>query len=370
VTVAASAANWAGMAVFGRANVLDDIVVMNAGNQSGISTDAEDTVFMNVLVVGSDDAGLADGDGNNNVYFNVTTVSNGFQGIYDPRRGVMMNVAAVNNGMWGYEQGGWDTEVIANMAATDNDPGDIRLTAMNRFTGLLHVSNDTTSCDITSTPENRGLTEPDCQNAAASDAARVLGSVAGAFVGKVTVEDVANQSDSNPGDGSPAPGVAEFDNITDWTDFDRRLRAWGQDGLDFPDDSHQGPCESGSVCRIWDFALRSADTTALRAVVPAPPDGNFAHTHAWEASESECAELPGATWTGSVCVSTLLLNAVEILDDEIGNDNGLCESDETCLVTPNIGAYQGHGALVSAGSIGAGGTLENIALVAYENNGY
>ncbi len=56
--------------------------------------------------------------------------------------------------------------------------------------------------------------------------------------------------------------------------------------------------------------------------------------------------------------------------DGVGNDNGLSESDETCLFTPNIGSYQGHGALVEAGVIGTGGTVENVTLLQYETNGY
>ena len=40
---------------------------------------------------------------------------------------------------------------------------------------------------------------------------------------------------------------------------------------------------------------------------------------------------------------------VELLDD-VGDDDNLCESDETCLFSPNAGAYQGHGALVGAGT--------------------
>jgi len=38
---------------------------------------------------------------------------------------------------------------------------------------------------------------------------------------------------------------------------------------------------------------------------------------------------------------TFLVNATERLFDERGNDNGLCESDESCVYSPNIGAYQG-----------------------------
>ena len=66
---------------------------------------------------------------------------------------------------------------------------------------------------------------------------------------------------------------------------------------------------------------------------------------------------------------SLLRNASEVMGDDLGNENGLCESSETCLYTPNIGAYQGHGDLVSAGSF-TDGTLTGITLLKYETNGY
>ena len=42
-----------------------------------------------------------------------------------------------------------------------------------------------------------------------------------------------------------------------------------------------------------------------------------------------------------------LQHAIEIDDDGIGNDNGLCESNENCIYAPNIGSYQGEGGISS-----------------------
>jgi len=69
------------------------------------------------------------------------------------------------------------------------------------------------------------------------------------------------------------------------------------------------------------------------------------------------------------CETTFLRNAVEIMDNGLGNENGLCESNETCLYTPNIGAYQGHGNLISAGPF-TNGVITNVTLMKYEFNGY
>ena len=56
------------------------------------------------------------------------------------------------------------------------------------------------------------------------------------------------------------------------------------------------------------------------------------------------------------------------MDDGIGNENILCESGETCLFAPNLGSYQGHGNLLSAGAF-TDGALTGITLLRYENNG-
>lgn len=100
-------------------------------------------------------------------------------------------------------------------------------------------------------------------------------------------------------------------------------------------------------------------------------DGNAARTITWQAAtQGDCSQIPGATWTGSACQSTFLLNAGELLGDGAGNENGLCESNETCVVTANVGFYQGHGSLSGAGSIGAGGAVETVTLQSYASNGY
>jgi hypothetical protein len=94
-------------------------------------------------------------------------------------------------------------------------------------------------------------------------------------------------------------------------------------------------------------------------------------THTWSASTSaDCAKIPGASFDAgkNVCTSTFLRHAIEIIGDLIGNDNGLCESNETCLYTPNLGAYQGHGTLVAAGTVTAG-SVSNVTLLRYDHNG-
>ena len=92
------------------------------------------------------------------------------------------------------------------------------------------------------------------------------------------------------------------------------------------------------------------------------------------ANQAACdTAVPGSTFSstgGNHCENTYLRNASEIMGDGIGNDNGLCETDETCLFTPNIGSYQGHGSLVSAGTFTDGDTITGVTLKEYPTKGY
>jgi hypothetical protein len=198
-------------------------------------------------------------------------------------------------------------------------------------------------------------------------------SLATAFVGKVS-SDSANTSDSN--------GTASYPSdpdTFDWGSFDNNFRSWGIDGsVAFPGSVQRNQWISGTG-RIWDWSLSQGDSgnsgsPALLGVL-ALPTGSDTLTHVWSGTpgtldNAGCnAMVTGSTYNGAGCETTFLRHAMEIQGDELGNDNTLCESGETCLYMPNIGSYQGHGNLVSAGAF-TPGTLTSITLMQYESNGY
>jgi hypothetical protein len=140
---------------------------------------------------------------------------------------------------------------------------------------------------------------------------------------------MAASDGTNTTPGVDATPTQAFADITDWTAFDNPFRAWGLGSAGFPDVGARGACTSGS-CRIWDWRLLQ------------PPTGS-----AWEAepfvANGPCPQAVRGDVTTSTSFSTHLRNAIEVLFDHIGNDNGLCESDEACIYAPNVGAYQGEG---------------------------
>lgn len=89
-------------------------------------------------------------------------------------------------------------------------------------------------------------------------------------------------------------------------------------------------CVSGN-CREWDWRL-------------APTDSVLRGVHGTITSGSPCP----ASVDGSQAITdtqtppnTFLAAASEILGDSIGDDDGLCESNEHCSFDGNVGAYQG-----------------------------
>ena len=172
------------------------------------------------------------------------------------------------------------------------------------------------------------------------------------FIGDVTTDDAVNASDE--------AGRATWDFIAtgDWLAFEHPWRGWGANGngMVFPDASQASLCLLGGRCRIFDFALRSADDVARAAF--AAPAATDLDVQVWRVepaptSAADCeAAVEGSALVQGMCRSTFLVHTIELAADGVGNDNGLCEAGESCLAAPNLGAYQGHGA-VETSTIGA-----------------
>lgn len=338
---------------------------------------ATDNVFSNVTVAnighGVADEGLTLFAGSdNNLLANVAAANSYASGVYvdTAGRNTFVNAASADNGVTGAYSSAFRFRDAYN----------------NYFTGALLAGkrNSTYHCRSTGGIDPGLVYCVGCCNDGPSDAVITNDvSLAAAFVGKAGSDSLNQQG---------AQGTALFDDIVDWTRFSSRLRGWGLDGSAFPDADHMDGCASGETCRIWDFGLAAGDDL-IRAAL-AVPGGDDTLTHVWSAVDAaDCSRFAGATWAGQVCSfpgyteqatceasggdwaqdkcsSTFLRNAVEILGDCAGNDNGLCESDESCLFTPNIGSYQGHGELQSVARIGEDTILKRIDLVGFSENGY
>lgn len=315
-----------------------------------------------------------------NTLSNITASENGHDGIFmnSSPQNILKNVVANNNVRDGVFLTGADANMFTDITTNHNDYG-IRVvtgsdnnvfnqvTAKNNDTSIYHRNSDSNVfSNVTTGNSTDGLFIVD-----SSDDNTFSSIIAnGATNSGIHQEDSGNVVYNNM-----AVSASEY-NIYLYTTYDNRftgqlkLGTFGTNncivdtninpGLIDETCANQGSSDAvlttgidlstSFVTDSWE--LLAADSQ-IRDVV-AIPDGNDVLTHTWI----------------NTSTTDFLKNAVEIPDDGIGNDNTLCESDETCLYTPNIGRYQGHGNLIEIGTIGTGGTLENITLMQHETNGY
>lgn len=361
--------------------------IISANNAiSGISADTVDgSIWNNLTTANNAVNGMTNSSNSSerdpNVFLGITSVNNGAYGLSSgglsayQYQGVLL---AHNNSHGLYTSGFTEAQLFYNIASANNGGAGISLDSdRDYFTGLLMLgTNVENNCIVDSsfsaepgllaTDGKGGTPVGDCVNNLNSDATIIQDAdLTTSLIAAVSSDDVTNQDDYL--------GSAAYEAITDWYAFDNSYRTWGADAV-------AGRCSSGTNCRIWDWSVASTDignsgSAALLNVMTLPATGDETFRIDWTLttdSQAVCDDLyPGSVLDadGAGCVSTYLRNAVEIEGDSLGNDNFLCESSETCLYTPNIGSYQGHGSLVSAGMIGTGGTLSNITLMRYEQNG-
>jgi parallel beta-helix repeat protein len=329
-------------------NILNGVTASN--NSSGVSVSYANNNILRGVTVNNNTFGTYLDNASNNTLSSMTASNNGNSGVYlftASNNNTFSGVTASNNNTGVYIFNATNSNnTFSDVTASNNNTGVFLNNVLTTFSGALKVGANLTDCEI------NAVVDDQCATVGASAVVTQGITLADSFVGKVTVDDAANTSDT---DGaavypvSPA-ALAAFD----WLHADNFYRAWGKDGsANFPNVDQRGQWANGNG-RLWDWSLRDTDTVN-KAVYSTLPTGDDTLTQTWFDNST----------------STYLRNAVEIPADGIGNDNGLCESNETCLFTPNIGSYQGSGNLVSAGSFtdSTTGGLTGITLLQFETNG-
>ena len=324
-------------------NTFQNITVMNtAGYGFLTSGTALNTSLMNVSVINGNNDGIRIGGANNSLLMNALTVN---------------NAGATNGGLVLNSTG----LTVQNAGSSGNGTSNIVLTGASAYiTGVLKGGgcSNIGSTGITASCAVQGTSDFNFTTGLTGIAFTVNSGLI--FLDKVTSDDSKNQSD--------ATGSSSYGTITDWTHFDSFYRGWGLDGS-FPSTGVRGAGSGVSVMRIYDWSLKSSDSI-LRNVTPCPTD----------ISDLNGADTNALTHSFSTGTVTMLRNAVEIVGDGIGDDDGFCENDEACIYTPNIGVYQGHGNLILSSQAssttktcpdpGSADTVKNVTLYKYENNGY
>jgi hypothetical protein len=327
-----------------------------AGPAVQIDPASQRAVLLDLLSVGGDGDGLQI-NGPEAVLSQVTVASHAGDGVHLQGDGAVLAAAVLTgNGGAGLRDEG-DRQTLVDLASAHNGGHGLVLTGTQiQITGGLLLGGNVAG-DCSDAVPASGVSAA-CANEGASNATLRTGvSLTTSFVGQVDVDDAVNAAD--------LLGAAPYDTLTDWTGYEHALRGWSLQ-LAFPSASTAGRCGAGDDCRIFDWALVETGATLLGAL-PAP-DGDDVVVHTWAAStEGACDDVDG-TWGGSACTSTFLRHAQETLADAFGNDNGLCESVDSCYYLPNLGAYQGHGPIIR-GPAFVDGVVEQVTLRQLRFNG-
>ena len=174
------------------------------------------------------------------------------------------------------------------------------------------------------------------------------------FIGVVSQDTKQGVTSSTP---------VPYASIQDFFKFDQPTRRWVNSA-----DYYQ-TCATGMTCVIFDYAMKSTDTLVRNKSGDFTNENSAFPTNSTDPCPAEVHGNKALTNQHSV-VNTYLQHAFEIVGDEIGDDNGLCESNESCIYSPNPGAYQGHGDYRSKTCAFQNGTISNVKMYAYPNNGY
>jgi hypothetical protein len=239
----------------------------------------------------------------------------------------------------------------------------------NKFAGNLLIEG---TCGVDGGTTTPGLNSSCVGTGISAGLTTTRMGVAGAasLVGRISVEDTTNVSDTGGLGASSFPSLPE---TWDWIHFDQSsvgpfdlFKGWGLAAGTFPSGAQSGRWRSnGGTSQIYDVSLRAADTV-LRNTTGDGQTQNAAITSAVTCP----AWLSGNTVvTDANNTYTYLMNAVEIGADSIGNENGLCESGEACIAAPNFGAYQGDGNPMAQTCLFQSGTITGVTMYYFPING-
>jgi hypothetical protein len=188
-------------------------------------------------------------------------------------------------------------------------------------------------------------------------------------------------------DGNASVASASISGLN-WSRFDNIYRTWSVDQSSFPNSGNVGRCSG--TCKIFDWRLKSSDTVFLNRTSlgtnseitgdsVGDDDGVCELAEACRATSVNGQTCPLAVHGDMVATtyidntnSKFLINAQEIIDDAIGDNDGLCESFEACIYSPNFGVYQGSGDYKTVKcnfQDSAGSGVTNVEIYAYPNNG-
>ena len=303
-----------------------------------------------------------------------STFTNNYDGIYlkYSSYNYFMSIISSHNSIGGTSTSGLflnfaSNNTFKNLVTTNNYWGInfLGTTSYNTFSNALLVGNNSSTIDCqfgSGTFTGNSVSTSNC------DSTITLGSKStdGSFAG-MALSDDKNSDNTTLSSNS---GLINYSNILDFLNFSNPFRYWGsKTGTNSnPYSSGNGYLCQSNNCAIWDWRIKSSDSTIYNKSF----DGINSNT-AFSGGSSCSSKLEGSQYSADYrTLQNKFLNfATEILFDLTGDDDGLCESGENCIYSPNFGYYQGTGNLTSACTFYAGsgiGNITGVTLKAYQTN--
>jgi hypothetical protein len=308
--------------------------------------------FLNLTLTNNDDGIFIDHSWNNtfvNVISSNTTLNNLGAGLF-------LNFSDANK--------------FTNFVTTNNNKGvGFDNSSDNIFTNTLLTGTNYLGQDCKTEPNSTGntLSNTPTMTDCFSSITRSGINLEGSFIGKVSSDEKNNDNLAYSGN-----SYLGESSIQDFINFSNPFRYWGNNNSASPYDSPLMPpnaslCDGGD-CAIWDWRLIADSNNPI-----------WKKTGNGQASNSTFSgscinELKGHQKISDdrVPTNTFLFRAFEIAFDGIGDDDGLCESNDECIYSPHFGAYQGEGNPMTTSCTPSSGNpndLTGYKIYAYPTNG-
>ncbi len=370
-------------------SVLNNVVIGNS--KWGIrTTNVKDSTFSNVTVHNTQYAEYIDpnpqpsagaqADDQNNYFVQFTNMANSTNLTSPVLDGFFYNYNfhnLLNIGSNGFDR---DFDLLYYQSSTASQIASKGVYNMStyandiKFTGNLILENTTVTngnrCKDNNSPNSSVIKNGSvCENTGESDANIVhdIDFYATALAHSVMTSDGTNTEIMNSGISTNTGDKIDSNN---WFNFDYWQNFWSYPNggnTNAADYGYIGNCDHNTLCQILNNILSTADSTIFNR-----SDKVTSTNNAFVANATCPTEVNGdnAIRSHSNTNLTYLKNAVEIVNTG-GNNNGLCETNETCLYTPNIGSYQGHGNLQRCDFDDNSGAarITNVKMYGWSSNG-
>ena len=317
---------------------------------------SSNNLFHNIRVLAGGDHGIYVESGNGNIisHYTVMNVVNSSTLINSGNNNIYLQGLVANGGRGVDLSGTSDGNQFYNTSLTNmvNDAVFLNGVTNTSFGGIFKQGGNGDNCNITGGSGNQiaeTTTGNNCQVLHGENIQLDSPNVATSF--NSPIKDDSKNADTGSLDGS---GYLTFASITDWLSFDNLWRGWAKGAnLSLLDPTNNDSCQSGQDCAIWDMRPKAGDREVrLSSMLFLPGQRCPALAH-------------GNHYLTAASGDRFLTQAYEIRNDEIGDDDGLCETNEACIYSPHMGAYQGEGTLVGPCSF-INGRISGVNLYAYE----